>query len=118
DIHGYDYFITLNSYRDNDPEAFYIDSIPYSVKFPDELSGKILMISVDTITFDLDSLTGKLISRYGKEYQSEVPPGEMILHGSNDRISARLQLHSISVYPENDSLEYNSINGDLLIKKN
>lgn len=118
DIHGYDYFITLNSYRDNDPEVFYIDSIPYSVKFPDKLSGKILMISVDTITFDLDILTGKLVSRYGKEYRSEVPPDEMILHGSNDRISARLQLHSISVYPENDSLEYNSINGDLLIKKN
>jgi hypothetical protein len=118
-VHDYDYLVkfSTNSY-DKDLTSFVIDEIPYTLYTPKMLNDNFLLATKsDTITFDINTLIKNLIAHYGREYQSEIPTTEMLLHGNNSIIDTKIELHTISFYPKKDSLEINTLSGNIFVRK-
>jgi hypothetical protein len=115
DVRDYDYVVTFaNSYYKND--TLQVEGIPYLLNVPTEDHQKLSLISdKDTLEFDTDQLIKRLIARYGEHY-ANVPEKEMTLSGNSDRFDAKLELHTISVHSENDSVKINSITGNIFIR--
>jgi hypothetical protein len=116
---GYDYVVRLGDkilFYGDDPISFNIDKVGYTLHYGLIKENLKLVSARDTLIFGADSLMTKLFERYGKKYQTVIPANEMVLHSRNNSIVAKIQLHSISVHSEGDSLAFRSLEGDILLK--
>ena len=95
-----------------------MENLTVRIHIPDSQYDKLLMVAEgDTIRLRTDSLIGKLVSKYGREYNNTIPTPEMWLYGSNNRVDLKLQLQEIYFNVDHDSLKVSNMIGNLLVRK-
>jgi hypothetical protein len=119
DVRGYDYFFRFNKSANRDsPVTFQVGDTDFVILSTIESVENLTIASAsDTIVVETAGLIEKLVARYGREYQSDIPQREMQVSGSNDRFDIKIQFHSLSFNKAEDSLQWNSISGDLLLRR-
>lgn len=114
DMHGYDYLVTFGNGYDND--TLDLKNIRYIISSPDAPQQKFSLISdKDTLTFDTDQLLKKLTAKYGNNHIT-VPEEEMSTSANSGFLESRLELRSLSIHSENDSMKFNFLTGHIFIR--
>jgi hypothetical protein len=120
DIRDHDYLVGFNTNEYQAvPFSFTMEDTDYKIQYTKKLDSKLFLIAekTDTVVYDMGELIEKLRSRYEDSYKSDIPQAEMLLYGGNNRLDTKIELHTVSFYPNGDSLELNALSGNIFIRK-
>jgi hypothetical protein len=118
DVTGFDYLLDFEGqhYRDDD-DIFHVGNTRYEFFYPTLPDNYAWLVSnKDSIKFEVGALIKLLEEKYGSDSNAQIPEGEMMITWESQNLSARLQLHEVSLSGDADSLEINRLDGIILLR--
>lgn len=120
-VSNYDYLVSFDYYhssRNTNLSPFTIDGSLYSVNYSFLPTDKLFIIGkTDTIQMEINELIENLHLKYGMGSSVKIPVSEMRLYGSSTDLDFKLELSSIGINKQSDSLQINTLTGNIFIKK-